>query len=99
MGPKIEPCGTPLYTVSKELQIFFTFTHCFLPDKLLFNKFIDFSDRPYASSFNKMRSCGRQSKAFDKSLTFAVLCSESYDFFVKCCCCELDTPVTIRGNM
>jgi hypothetical protein len=33
MGPKIEPCDTPLYTVSKELQIFFTFTHCFLPDK------------------------------------------------------------------
>jgi hypothetical protein len=27
------PCGTPLYIVSKELQIFFTFTHCFLPDK------------------------------------------------------------------
>jgi hypothetical protein len=33
LGPKIEPCGTPLYTVSKELQIFFTFAHCFLPDK------------------------------------------------------------------
>jgi hypothetical protein len=33
MGPRIEPSGTPLYTVSKELQIFFTFTHCFLPDK------------------------------------------------------------------
>jgi hypothetical protein len=33
IGPKIEPCGTPLYTVSKELQIVFTFTHCFLPDK------------------------------------------------------------------
>jgi hypothetical protein len=30
---QIEPCGTPLYTVSKELQIFFTFTHYFLPDK------------------------------------------------------------------
>jgi hypothetical protein len=23
MGSKIEPCGTPLYTVSKELHIFF----------------------------------------------------------------------------
>jgi hypothetical protein len=30
MGPKIEPYGTPLYTVSKELHIFFTFTNCFL---------------------------------------------------------------------
>jgi hypothetical protein len=37
------------------------------------NKFIDFSDRSYASSFNKMRSCGRQSKAFDKSIKIAAI--------------------------
>jgi hypothetical protein len=49
------------------------------PDKFqaiaieLCNNFREFFDRPYASNFNKSELCGKQSKAFGRSIKIAAI--------------------------
>ena len=70
-GPSIEPCGTPYKISSQRLDWSFVFTFCFVLLNNLYRL-----QRFYGKTIcMKLRSCAKQSKALERSVTNA-----SYSF-------------------
>ena len=75
---RIEPWGTPFIIFSQLLQKLPDFD----PPQLLFKKSQTLAKRSYALSLASIRSCGRPSKALDKSISTApTYCCLSKSFF------------------
>ena len=71
IGPRIDPCGTPERIIFRRLREPPFLTHCL---RWLRYDSISFSTSlvtPYASSLAINKSCGKQSKALDKSIRMA----------------------------
>ena len=67
-GLSIDPCGTPATISSHELNWSFILNLCLRSVKQPFINFNDSIEKPYPWSFATIRSCGRQSKALERSV-------------------------------
>ena len=67
-GPSIDPCGTPLWMSAQLLRTLLTFICCFLFDKYEFSNETELSETPQADNLSSSMACGRQSKAFERSI-------------------------------
>ena len=67
IGPKTDPCGTPLTTSDHSDSLLFKTTFCFLPTRKFLIHSRRFPDIPQLRSLETKRLWGTESKALEKS--------------------------------